>query len=57
MTDTSPVDARNQRQPVLSRPPVEGTDEEIDAWADAFVEAVLGPVDDQPRNSSSRRTP
>jgi len=57
MTDTSPVDARNQRQPVLSRPPVEGTDEEIDAWADAFVEAVLGPVDDQPRDSSSRRTP
>jgi len=44
MTDTPHADAGTQGQPVLSRPPVEGTDEEIDAWADAFVEAVLGPV-------------
>jgi len=43
MTDITLTDVPNQRQPMLSRPPVEGTDEEIDAWADAFVEAVLGP--------------
>jgi len=47
MTDPPPGNAPHHQRPVLSRPPVEGTDEEIDAWADAFVEAVLGPRDDQ----------
>ena len=27
---------------VYSRPPIDGTDEEIDAWASDFVDTVLG---------------
>lgn len=37
------------RKPVLGRLPVDGTDEEMDAWAEGFVEAVLGPeTEDKP---------
>jgi hypothetical protein len=30
-------------KPVFSRPPVDSTPEEIDAWARSFVAAMLGP--------------
>ncbi len=29
---------------VYSRPPIDGTDEEIKSWARAFVDAILGPM-------------
>jgi len=29
-----------------SRPPVEGSEEELEAWAQAFVEVLLGPETD-----------
>ena len=32
---------------VYSRPPVGGTDEEWDEWADALVEAIFGPSQDE----------
>jgi len=33
-----------------SRPPVDGTDEELEAWVDAFVERILGPENPQVRS-------
>jgi hypothetical protein len=35
-----------ERMPVLGRPPVDGSDEELEAWADAFLDAILGPESD-----------
>lgn len=32
-------------KPVLGRPPVDGTDEELYEWVDSFVEQILGPED------------
>ena len=39
-----------------SRPDPDWTDEEIDAWASDFVEAVLGPVDEEEVNRNDSRT-
>ena len=36
MTDTP-------ERPVLGRPPVEGSEEELDAWVEGFLDALLGP--------------
>ena len=33
-------------KPYYSRPDPDMTDEEIDAWAGRFVDAVLGPIDE-----------
>jgi hypothetical protein len=33
---------RPSLQPVFSRPPVDGSDEELEQWAKGFVEAILG---------------
>jgi hypothetical protein len=40
MTDDKKLAPRR----VYSRPPVDGTEEDLDAWVDAFVEAALGLV-------------
>jgi hypothetical protein len=29
-------------KPVLGRPPLDGTDDELNAWSESFVNAVLG---------------
>ena len=36
MTDTP-------ERPVLGRPPVEGTEEELDVWVEGMLDAILGP--------------
>ena len=36
MTDTP-------ERPVLGRPPVEGTEEELDVWVEGMLCAILGP--------------
>lgn len=33
---------------VYGRPPVGGTGEELEAWVDAFIDALLGPEDGTP---------
>lgn len=41
--DESP---HRQHHRVFSRPPIGGTDEELEAWADAFVDTAVSPSDD-----------
>ena len=31
------------QRPVLGRPPVEGGEEELEAWVEGFLDAILGP--------------
>jgi len=37
-------------KPVLTRPPVGGAKVELEAWADAFVDAILGPEEARPEH-------
>jgi hypothetical protein len=53
MTDVPGDSARGERR-VYGRPPVDGTDEEIEEWASAFVDAVLGPPVDEPPGVTNR---
>ena len=44
--DRDPTDRpdRSPRRYVVGRPPDDATDDEIHAWARAFVEQILGPA-------------
>jgi hypothetical protein len=35
---------------VYGRPPVDGTDKEIEVWASALVDVVLGPLREAPKS-------
>ena len=48
MSDSAPHEPARGQYRVYERPPVDGTDDEIVAWAEAFVDAVLGPLDPEP---------
>ena len=37
---------RESTPKVYARPPVDGTDKEIEEWASYFVDAILGPLPD-----------
>lgn len=37
---------------IYARPPIDGTEEELVAWAQAFYEALMGTKQDKPRDSS-----
>ena len=40
-------------KPVLGRPPVDGTDEELDGGVESFLDRILGP----PSEGDDRRVP
>ena len=40
--------ATSSRRPVLGRPPVDGTDEELDEWVDSFLDQILGAGGERP---------
>jgi hypothetical protein len=44
MSDTPGREPTPGRGRHYSRPPIDGSDEEIDAWAERFIDAVLGDV-------------
>ena len=51
MAESSPPEPTLPAQipPVFSRPPVDGSDAELDEWAKGFAEALLGrPLDLEP---------
>jgi hypothetical protein len=45
-------DPKPPRRPVLGRPPVDGTDEELDEWVISFIDQMLGPEGDRNEASS-----
>jgi hypothetical protein len=42
---------------VYGRPPVEATDEELDDWIEAFIDAMLGPEEPGHLGARSRSSP
>ena len=44
MTETPTRCTLSATTRVYGRPPVDGTDNEIEVWTSAFVDAVLGPL-------------
>jgi hypothetical protein len=44
VTDESQTPSDSQRKPVLGIPPVDATDEELEAWARQFLDQALGPI-------------
>lgn len=55
----SPADERRPScKPVLSRPLADSSDKELEEWAEAFVEAVLGrSLDLEPTPPEQHRAP
>lgn len=39
----------HSNKPFLGRPPVDGTDDELEEWTESFLDQILGPVVDGDR--------